>query len=326
MFENMEIRQVMGQELDKFMAKDERIVVLDADLGKSNGTFVLRQKYPDRAFDVGVAEQNMAGIAAGLAAYGFIPLIFSFTPFVTRRICDQFAISIAYAQRNVKVVGTDPGISAELNGATHMSVEDIGVVRSIPGLVIVEIVDAMQLSRALPAIIAYDGPVYLRMLRKKAKAIFPDSYQFNLFGADMVREGRDITILASGLMLEEALTAAEHLQGQGMSAEVINVHTIKPLDEKTIVKSAMKTGAVVTCENHNIVGGLYSAVCELLSYQYPVPVAAVGIRDRFGEVGKMDYLKKVMHLTADDIVSKAIEVCTKKHVLNILHSKGSDAR
>jgi transketolase len=317
MFENMEIRQVMGQELDKMMARDGRIVVLDADLG----TFALRQKYPDRALDVGIAEQNMAGVAAGLAAYGFIPLIFSFTPFVTRRICDQFAISIVYAQRNVKVVGTDPGISAELNGATHMSVEDISVVRGIPGLVVVEIADALQLSRALPAIIAYDGPVYLRMLRKKAKPIFPDNYQFDLFGADVVKEGRDITLLASGLMLAEALTAAEKLQGQGVSAEVINVHTVKPMDEQTIVRSAMKTGAVVTCENHNIVGGLYSAVCEVLSQSFPVPVAPVGIRDRFGEVGKMDYLKKALHLTADDIFAKAIEVIAKKHVFSILRGR-----
>jgi len=222
-------------------------------------------------------------------------------------------------------VGTDPGIAAELNGATHMSVEDISVVRGIPGIVIVEIADAMQLSRALPAIIAHDGPVYLRMLRKKAKAIFPDNYRFDLFGADILREGRDITIVASGLMLAEALTAAETLRTQGLSAEVINVHTIKPLDGETITRSAMKTGAVVTCENHNIVGGLYSSVCELLSREYPVPVVPVGIQDRFGEVGKMDYLKKAMHLTADDIVGKAIEVCAKKHVFDVLRNRMSIA-
>ena len=314
MFEGMEIRQVMEAELGKYMQQDERIVVIDADLGKSNGTFALRKRFPDRAFDVGVAEQNMAGIAAGMAAYGCIPFILSFTPFVTRRICDQLAISIAYAQRNVKIVGTDPGITAELNGATHMSVEDISVVRGIPNIVIVEISDAVQLYRALPKIIAHPGPVYLRMARKQLPVVFPDGYDFDLFKADIVRSGQDVTIIASGIMLSEALQAADALAAEGLHAEVVNAHTLKPLDKETIVASAMKTGAVVTCENHNIIGGLYSGICELLSSTYPVPVLPIGINDRFGEVGRLAYLKETMGLTSADIVQKAAQAYAKKRI------------
>ncbi len=320
MFENMELRQVLRQELEKHMERDERIIVIDADLAKSNGTFPLRKKFPDRALDVGIAEQNMTGIAAGLASYGFIPMIFSYTPFVTRRICDQLSVSIAYSRRNVKIVGTDPGISAELNGATHMSVEDVSVVRGIPNIVIVEAADAVQLSRMLPVIIAYEGPVYLRLARKVFPIVFPDNYAFDMFSADVLRQGKDVTIVASGLMLAESLAAAKKLKAMGLSAEVINAHTLKPLDAGTIIASAKKTGAVVTCENSSIVGGLYSAICEALCDSYPVPVGAVGIPDRFGEVGKLDYLKKVMHMTADDIVKKAVEVCVKKGVFRTINS------
>ncbi len=317
MHESMELRQLLCRELEQYLGQDERIVVIDADLAKSNGTLPLRKKFPERALDVGIAEQNMAGIAAGLAAYGFIPIILSYTPFVTRRICDQISISIAYARRNVKIIGTDPGITAELNGATHMSVEDVSVMRGIPGIVILEAADNVQLSRMLPAMIAHDGPVYLRLARKIVPRVYADDYRFDMFTADVMREGKDVTLVASGIMLAESLAAAETLSKMGINAEVIGVHTLKPLDAETIIRSVQKTGAVVTCENSSVVGGLYSAVCEALSASYPVPVAAVGIPDRFGEVGKLDYLKKVMHMTADDIVKKAVEVCVRKNVLKL---------
>jgi transketolase len=301
----MEMRQVFAEVLDKLMEKNEKIVVIDADLARANGTLPLKEKYPERAFDVGIAEQNMAAVAAGMAAYGFIPFIGSFTPFATRRICDQITISIAYAKRNVKIIGSDPGISAELNGGTHMSMEDIGVIRSISGIVIFEPVDAVQFAKALPVIAEYDGPVYIRMFRKAAPIIFKDDYEFDLFKADMIREGKDVTLFATGIMVEESLKAAEMLKVEGIAAEIINIHTIKPIDREAVVKSAKKTGAVVTCENHNVIGGLKSAVAEVLSEEYPVPIKAIGVQDHFGEVAKMDYLKKKYHMTAEDIVKAA---------------------
>jgi len=312
MYKTMEMRQVFGNELEKIMEQDERVVCIDADLARANGTLGLRKKFPDRAFDIGIAEQNMACVAAGLAAYGFIPFIGTFTPFATRRICDQVAISIMYAKRNVKIVGSDPGISAELNGGTHMSFEDIGVMRSIPGMVIFEPVDCMQLAKAMPEIMKYDGSVYIRLFRKSAPIIFNEDYKFDLFKADLVTEGSDVSIFATGIMVAHAIRACEILKEQGINAELINIHTIKPIDREAVITSARKTGAVVTCENHNIIGGLKSAVCEVLSEDCPVPVKAIGINDHFGEVAKTDYLLQKYKMTAEDIVNAAVTVIKKK--------------
>lgn len=312
MYENKEMRQVFGSIIEEMMGKDERIVVIDADLAKANGTMKLRDKFPERAFDVGIAEANATSIAAGMAAYGFVPFVTTFTPFATRRICDQIAISITYAKRNVKIVGTDPGISAELNGATHMSMEDIGVLRSIPDMVIFEPVDNIQLAQALPQIVDYEGVVYIRMYRKSTPAVFGDDYKFDLFKADIVRVGKDVTLFASGIMVTESIKAVDMLKAEGIEAELINIHTIKPIDREAVIKSARKTGAVVTCENHNIIGGLKSAVAEVLIEECPVPLKAIGIQDHFGEVGKVDFLKKKYHMTSEDIVAAAKEVISKK--------------
>jgi transketolase len=300
------MRAVFAAKLEQLMAADERVVLVDGDLGRANGTIGIKQRFPDRAFNVGVAEQNMASVAAGLASYGFIPFINSFAAFASRRICDQITISIAYAQQNVKIVGTDPGIAAELNGCTHMSVEDIGVLRSIPRMVIVEPADAVQTAEALPAIAAYEGPVYVRLFRKVAPAVFGEGYRFSLFKADLLREGRDITLLATGFMLHAALQAAEILAGRGVSAEVINPHTLKPLDAEAILASVRKTGAAVTCENHNLIGGLRSAVAEVISEAFPVPLKAVGVQDRFGQVSKLPFLLKKFILMPEDIVDQAM--------------------
>lgn len=300
----MEMRSVLCQELENLMNSDEKIVIIDADLSKANGTFSLREKFPKRALDVGIAEQNMASIAAGLSSCGFKPIILSFTPFVTRRICDQIAVSIAYAKQNVKIIGTDPGLAAELNGGTHMSVEDIGVLRSIPSIVIFEPVDNTQLKQSLPQIINYNGPVYIRLFRKDTPEIFNkvNNYKFDLFKGDLIQEGSDITIIASGIMVSEALKASEILSEINIKPEIINIHTIKPIDKEIIIKSAKKTKKVITCENHNILGGLGSAVCEVLSKNCPTPVETIGIKDHFGEVGKLQELKNKFEMTADDIV------------------------
>ncbi len=293
----MEMRAMYAQCLGELMERDEKLVLLDADLSKACGTFPLRKRFPDRIYDCGVAEQNMISIAAGLASYGYKPWAESFAPFATRRVCDQIAISVCYAKRNVKIVGTDPGIAAELNGGTHMSLEDMGVVRSIPGLVIFEPTDTVQLKAAMPVLHAYEGPVYMRMNRKEFPTVFPEGYRFDLFKADLLRAGTDVTILAVGLMVSESLQAAEALAAEGISCEVINVHTIKPIDRETILASAKKTGVIVTAENHNVIGGLRSAVLEALAHD-PVPVWAVGAEDRFGEVGKLPYLKEALGLNA----------------------------
>lgn len=303
----MEMRKIFASELGKMMAVDERICIIDADLAKASGTIGLRDKFPDRAFDVGIAEQNMASVAAGLSSYGFIPFITSFGCFASRRICDQLMLSVAYAKQNVKIVGTDPGISAELNGGTHMPFEDIGVLRSIPDMVIFEPVDGVQLRQAMPQIVEHYGPVYIRMFRKELPDIFGKNYKFDLFKADVYKEGSDVSILATGYLMHAAVAAADKLSVMGINAELVNVHTVKPLDSDTILKSIKKTGHVVTAENHNIIGGLYSAVSELAAAEYPVRISRVGIEDEFGQVGKLSQLAEYYRLTADNIVEKVLE-------------------
>ena len=307
----MEMRAVYAACLAEMMEKDKHVCVLDADLSKASGTIKLYKQFPEQMFDCGVAEQNMASIAAGLSSYGFKPWIESFTPFATRRICDQIAISISYAKRNVKIVGTDPGISAELNGGTHMSMEDIGVIRSIPGMVIFEPVDEVQLRAAMPVLNDYDGPVYVRLFRKEQPVIFGEDYKFDLFKADTIKEGKDLTIFVSGMLTADVVEAAKLLSEEGIDAEVINVHTIKPIDRETVIASARKTGAVLTVENHNVIGGLQSAVLEALAAE-KIPVCAVGVEDRFGEVGKLPYLREAMGLTVENIVAGAKKALSLK--------------
>ena len=259
--------------MERLMNKNKKIVLIDADLAKADGTVPLHKAFPSRTFEAGIAEANMVGVAAGLSAYGFIPFVTTFTPFATRRVCDQIAVSVAYAQQNVKIVGTDPGIAAELNGGSHMSFEDIAVLRSIPDMVIFEPVDAEQLRQALPQIVKCEKPCYIRMFRKETPDVFTDGkYKFNLFKADKICDGKDLTIFVSGLCTADAIQAKDMLKAEGISVEVINIHTIKPIDEEAIVKSAKKTKAVLTVENHNVIGGLYSA--EYV-FAYVVPAGAV---------------------------------------------------
>ncbi len=305
MADKKEMRTLMAETLVDLMAKDERIAVIDADLAKASGTIKIRDIYPDRAFDVGIAEANMASVAAGMASYGFIPFITSFTPFTTRRICDQIAISICYANNNVKIVGTDPGLAAELNGGTHMSVEDYGVLRSIPNIVIYEAVDKTQLRQAIPQIVNYNGPVYIRLFRKVIDDVFTEGYSFDLFKADTLKEGSDVTVFATGIMVQESIKALQLLKAEGISAELINIHTIKPLDEETVLASVKKTGCAVVAENHNIIGGLSSAIAQVTGEKLPVPLRYVGIQDRFGQVGKLRELMVEYSMTAEDIVKAA---------------------
>lgn len=308
----MEMRELFSNEIEKIMNENDNIVILNADLAKPNGFGNLQKKYPEKVINVGIAEQNMACIAAGMSSYGYIPFICTFTPFASRRICDQIAISICYAKQNVKIIGTDPGISAEYNGGTHMSMEDIGVLRSIPNMVIFEPVDNNQLKNLLPQIIDYKGPVYIRMFRKTTPDIFNEDEKFNLFKSKVIKSGEDVSIFCSGIMVSEVLEANKELEKLGINAEIINVHTIKPLDEETVINSVKKTKAVVTAENHNIIGGLRSAVAETLSENCPVPLRSIGVRDTFGQVGKMPFLKETYNMTSEDIVNAVLSVLKMK--------------
>lgn len=307
-----EMRQALAEALVERARKDDRIVVLDADLMSCHATKIFKAEFPDRFVNVGIAEQNMMGISAGMSSMGKIPFAYSFGPFATRRCFDQIFVSVAYAKQNVKIVGTDPGVTAEANGGTHMPFEDMAMMRAVPTMVCFEPTDATMMEKALDQIVEHYGPVYIRMMRKKAEQVYDDSLEFTLGKAIELKDGSDATVIASGIMVARALDAAEQLLKEGISVKVVNIHTWKPLDEDKIVECAKQTGAIVTCENHNVLGGLGSAVAETLAKRCPTPMAMVGVNDEFGQVGKNAYLSEVYHLTANDIVLAVKEVLKRK--------------
>ena len=312
MTDEKEIRQVMAAGLVEAAKKDDRIVVLDADLMSCHATKCFFEAFPERFINVGIAEANMIGVAAGMAAFGKIPFAFSFAPFATRRCYDQIFISVAYSKLNVKIVGSDPGVMAEANGGTHMPFEDMSLMRAIPKMVCFEPTDAAMLTKALPQIIEYPGAVYIRMFRKKTEKIFDDTLDFKLGKAVKVRAGKDVTLIASGIMVDRALKAADELAADGISAAVVNMHTWKPIDADAICEAVKETGAVVTCENHSTFGGLGSAVAEVMGQKCPAPMEMIGVVDSFGEVGKQAYLSEKFHLTVADIVAAAKKAVARK--------------
>lgn len=312
MTDEREVRQVMAEGLVKAAEKDDRIVVLDADLMSCHATKCFLAEFPSRFINVGIAEANMMGVAAGMAAFGKIPFAFSFAPFATRRCYDQIFISVAYSKLPVKIVGSDPGVMAEANGGTHMPFEDMSLMRAIPKMVCFEPTDATMLEKALPQIIDYPGAVYIRMFRKKAEKIYDDSLNFKLGKAVKLKSGKDVTLIASGIMVDRALKAADLLKESGIDAAVVNMHTWKPVDEEAVVAAAEETGAIVTCENHSTYGGLGSAVSEVAVEKCPVPMELVGVKNQFGEVGKSAYLSQVFHITVEDIVEKAKKAVARK--------------
>jgi len=312
MQEQQEMRAVYSATMMAMAEKDERIVALQADLMGAHGMRAFAEKFPERSFNVGVAEANMVGVAAGLAAAGKIPFVHSFATFATRRCFDQIAISVCYAKLNVRIIGSDPGVGAELNGSTHMALEDAGIMRTLPGITIFEPVDSVQLKAALPVLAYHEGPVYIRLFRKTAVSVFQQGYQFTYGKADVLKEGRDVTVIAAGVCVAEALTAAQKLAISGIEVRILNMHTIKPIDAEAIIQAAVETGAIVTAENHSIVGGLGSAVAEVLAEERPTPLVRVGVRDRFGEVGKQDYLMRTFGITAADIEAAALKAIARK--------------
>ncbi len=305
------MRQVLFDTMKELMSKHENIIFMDADLAEANGTMELRNLYKDRAFDVGISEANMASMAAGMSAYGMNPYICTFTPFASRRICDQITISMSYAKQNVKIIATDSGVAAELNGGTHMSFEDIGVLRSIPNITIIDVVDEVQLREVLINSVNHKGVLYIRFARKQAPKIYNESYKFNINKADVLKEGNDITIFSTGLMVKEAMDASEILEKEGISVEVISVPVIKPIDKDTIIKSLSKTKKAVTAENHNVIGGLYSAVCEVACENVPSLIRSVGVNDHFGEVGSIKFLMEKYNMTSKDIVNECRKLINK---------------
>lgn len=304
--DTQEMRQIYCNSLIELSKKNKNICIIEADLMASSGTKLYKKIFPERSINVGIAEANMVGIAAGLATTGKIPFCTTFTPFISRRAMDQIAISVCYSKLNVKLVGTDPGIAATNNGGTHMSFEDIGAMRSIPTISIFEPVDGIMLEKAMPQIVKYEGPMYIRLYRKKAVKIFDENLKFDLFKAIELYKGTDITFIASGMMVSKAIEAREKLiKEKNLSVGLVSVHTIKPLDEETIIRAAKRSKAVVVCENHNKMNGLCSAVCETLSENFPVPVRRVAIEDTFGEVGNEEYLFNKFNLTVNHIIKES---------------------
>ncbi len=298
-------RDAYGQALVELGAQFPDIVVLDADLSGSTKTALFARSYPDRFFNFGVAEQGMMGVAAGMAASGKIPFVSTFAIFATGRAWEQLRQSVCYPRLNVKVAATHAGITVGEDGASHQALEDLAITRVIPNLTIMVPADAVQTRALVRASVEIDGPVYLRLGRPKVPVLFDEDQKFVPGRAITMREGKDVTLVATGYMLAPALDAARVLDDEGISAEVVNIHTLKPLDASALIASAGHTGAVVTAEEHSIIGGLGSAVAETLSGSCPVPVVRVGVEDVFGQSGSPAALLEEFGLTAEKITRAA---------------------
>lgn len=292
--------------------EDPNIVVLEADLMKCHGTKEFQQRFGDRLFNVGVAEANMIGIAAGLSASGKIPFAATFACFAARRGFDQFFLSGNYARLNIKLVGSDAGITCVYNGGTHMTFEDFGVMRTVPGLVVFDPCDGVSLKKLMRQSAHHQGCTYMRLYRNPVEDIYKDGDKIELGKGNVLRDGTDVAMMAAGvIMVRETLKAADKLAKKGISAAVIDMHTIKPLDKELVLKYAKKTGRIVTCENHQIRNGLGSAVAEVLCENYPVKMKRIGVDDMFGEVGDLDYLKKRFGLDSESICDQVQEFLEK---------------
>ena len=313
MAEKIATREAYGSALAEFGDKYDKLVVLDADLAEATKTIKFKKKFPDRFFDCGIAEGNMVTVAAGLAAAGLIPFCSSFAMFAAGRAFEQVRNAIGYPHLNVKIGATHAGISVGEDGATHQCLEDFATMRSIPGMTVMQPADAVEARAMVEAAINYVGPCYMRFGRFAVPVLFDqDTYKFEWGKGRVLADGKDVTLVATGLMVEQALAARDLLAAENISARVVNIHTIKPLDEELILKCAADTGCIVTAEEHNFIGGLGSAVCECVSGNHPVPVKRVGVEDQFGRSGKVPPLLEMYGLTANNIVAKAKEAIAAK--------------
>lgn len=305
-------RDAYGAGLVKLAEKYNDFVVLDADLAEATKTIVFKKKFPERFYDCGIAEQNMISIAAGIAATGKKVICSSFAMFAAGRAFEQVRNAVCYPHLNVIVAATHAGISVGEDGATHQCCEDIALMRTLPGMTIINPADAVESEKALEAAYNHDGPVYLRFGRLPVPVIFDDDYKFEIGKGVELKEGNDVTIVATGLMVNEALVAYDILKEQGISARVINMATIKPLDTEILLKAAKETGAIVSAEEHSVIGGMGSAISELLSENYPVPVLKLGVNDCFGQSGPANDLLDLYGLRGKNIAELAIKAISKK--------------
>ncbi len=305
-------RDAYGKALVELGEKNKNVVVLDADLAAATKTGAFKKAFPERFFDTGIAESNMMSLAGGLATTGFTVFASTFAMFAAGRAFEQVRNTIGYPHLNVKIGATHAGISVGEDGASHQCCEDIALMRSIPGMVIINPADDIEARAAVFAAAEHDGPVYMRFGRLAVPRVFDEDYKFEIGKAVTLREGTDVTIIATGLMVNEAIEASKTLEAEGISVELINMHTIKPLDKDAVIKAAKKTGCIVTAEEHNIIGGLGSAVAEAVAEEYPVPVVRVGVNDEFGKSGPAVELLHLYGLDAANIVEKAKLAISKK--------------
>lgn len=298
-------REAYGEALKELAAKNKDVVVFDADLAKSTKTIEFKKAAPERFFDMGISEADMITTAAGLSTCGKIPFASSFAIFAAGRAFEQVRNSVAYPKLNVKIAATHAGLTVGEDGATHQAIEDLSLMRSIPNMVVLNPSDAVETKQAIFAAAEYKGPVYIRLGRMSVPVIHDENYKFEIGKGEVLKEGTDVTIIATGIMVSMALEAAEKLKAENINAEVVNIGTIKPIDSELIVKEAKKTGKIITAEEHSIIGGLGSAVAEVLVKEYPAKVKMIGVNDVFGHSGTPDSLLEHYGLTADAIVEAA---------------------
>lgn len=307
-----ELKKVFPAAMEALFEKNEKVLSMDADLMRAMGTYSLWRKYPDRVIECGIAEANMVGVAAGLSSEGYIPFAHSFGAFASRRVFDQIFMSCAYAKLNVKIIGSDPGVVAQLNGGTHTANEDIAMMRTLPNVTVVDVPDAVALAQILEQAAEQYGTFYIRVPRCAVPRVYDEDAKLTIGKASVLRCGKDVAIIACGIEVSAALDAAELLAKDGIEATVVDMFTIQPLDRDIVVWAAESTGAIVTAENHSINGGLGSAVAECLGENIPVPMERVGNLGEYGDVGKLPYLMEHYHLSAADIAEKARKAISRK--------------
>ena len=301
----MATRAAYGKLLETELYKNPRVVVLDADLGNATKSASFKKAAPERYFNMGISEADMMGTAAGLATAGKIPIASTFAIFATGRAFEQIRNSICYPKLNVKIAATHAGLTVGEDGGSHQAIEDLSLMRSLPNMTVINPADAKEAQEALKAAVDYEGPVYIRLGRAEVPDIHDDSYQFQWGKGEILREGSDVGIIATGIMAAKALEAADALEAKGIHARVINIHTLKPLDEELVIETAKRTGHIVTCEEHSVIGGLGSAVSEVLVRHCPVKQDFIGVNDCFGQSGKPAELLEKYGLTAAAIVKAA---------------------
>ncbi|RNC29969.1 MAG: 1-deoxy-D-xylulose-5-phosphate synthase [Candidatus Dichloromethanomonas elyunquensis] len=304
-------REAYGKALVELGKENKDIVVLDADVAKASMTVLFKEVFPDRFFDLGIAESDIIGTGSGFAVAGKIPFVNAYANFLLGNGWEQIRISVCYAHKNVKIIGHNIGASSGKDGPTHLPLEDIALTRAFPGMTVIEPVDGIEIIKAVKALAQHVGPAYMRVGRLPIPVVTKEEDEFIIGKANILRQGSDVTIIACGVMVSKALAAAEALSREGISAEVINMHTIKPLDKEAILKSVKKTGAVVTAEEHSVIGGLGGAVAEFLSCANPVPMQIVGSQDRFGVCGSYEEIHQVLGLTAEKIEEAVKEVLSR---------------